>query len=76
MFRRGKCRSELGDIDGAKEDLERVAAANPEEGMVKRELRLLQQKFREHEKKVRQGNSRSSPRHITPSCREGHNMCC
>jgi hypothetical protein len=27
LFRRGKCRSELGDIDGAKEDLDRCAHA-------------------------------------------------
>ena len=55
LYRRGKCRSELGDIDGAKEDLQKVAAADPADNMVKRELRLLQQKFKEHEKKVREG---------------------
>jgi hypothetical protein len=68
LFRRGKCRSELGDIDGAKEDLEKAAAANPEDGMVKRELRLLQQKFKEHEKKVREGNGPSPPCQIPAFC--------
>ncbi|KAK3261219.1 hypothetical protein CYMTET_29864 [Cymbomonas tetramitiformis] len=52
-FRRGKCRSELGDLDGAQEDLMRVAEQDPEDKNVKRELAVLKQRFKKHEAKER-----------------------
>eukprot|EP00238_Polyblepharides_amylifera_P002020 CAMPEP_0196586418 /NCGR_PEP_ID=MMETSP1081-20130531/54202_1 /TAXON_ID=36882 /ORGANISM="Pyramimonas amylifera, Strain CCMP720" /LENGTH=173 /DNA_ID=CAMNT_0041908291 /DNA_START=21 /DNA_END=542 /DNA_ORIENTATION=- len=53
LFRRGKCRSELGDLDGAKEDLEKALQLDPNDGQVKRELKVLEHKFRKHEAKER-----------------------
>mmetsp|Transcript_43595 Transcript_43595/g.83175 ORF Transcript_43595/g.83175 Transcript_43595/m.83175 type:complete len:190 (-) Transcript_43595:247-816(-) len=53
LFRRGKCRSELGDLDGAKEDFERAVILGGEDAQVKREMKVLEHRLKLHEKKER-----------------------
>ncbi|KAG6477149.1 peptidyl-prolyl cis-trans isomerase FKBP42-like [Zingiber officinale] len=50
LFRRGKARSELGQIDAAKEDLEKARKHAPQDKAIVQELRLLA----EHDKAIYQ----------------------
>jgi len=53
LFRRGKCRSLKGDLDGAKLDLLKANSLEPKDAAVKQELALLTQRFAAHEKKAK-----------------------
>jgi len=51
LFRRGKCYLQLGELDEAKSDLDRVLALQPENKDAVRELRLLRSAFDKQRKK-------------------------
>jgi len=51
LFRRGKCHAQLGNLDEAKEDLDRALALQPENKDAVRELRALKSLFATQRKK-------------------------
>eukprot|EP00325_Prymnesiales_sp_UTEX-LB-985_P005138 CAMPEP_0174697336 /NCGR_PEP_ID=MMETSP1094-20130205/3229_1 /TAXON_ID=156173 /ORGANISM="Chrysochromulina brevifilum, Strain UTEX LB 985" /LENGTH=264 /DNA_ID=CAMNT_0015894289 /DNA_START=44 /DNA_END=838 /DNA_ORIENTATION=- len=51
LFRRGKCYTQLGELDEAKADLDRVLELEPENKEAVRELRLLRTAFDKQRKK-------------------------
>lgn len=51
LFRRGKCNAQLGHLDEAKEDLERVMQLQPDNKDANRELRALKPLFDKQRKK-------------------------
>merc|ERR1712142_964885 len=54
LFRRGKCRAGINDLDAAKEDLVRAERLNPSDKAVKKEIQALKQKIQKQMAKERE----------------------
>mmetsp|Transcript_40967 Transcript_40967/g.49719 ORF Transcript_40967/g.49719 Transcript_40967/m.49719 type:complete len:195 (+) Transcript_40967:169-753(+) len=51
LFRRGKARSELGDLDGASEDLTKAGELDSADKNIQREQQILARRLKQHEAK-------------------------